>query len=82
MRSISRRQSTQSLSPCASGSDSSFFSVLFSICRMRSRVTPKRSADLLERARLLAEQPEAKLDHLPLALGQRVEARLMSSRRS
>ena len=32
---------TQSLSPCASGSDSSFFSVLFSIWRIRSRVTPK-----------------------------------------
>jgi hypothetical protein len=30
----------QSRSACASGSDSSFFSVLFSICRMRSRVTP------------------------------------------
>jgi hypothetical protein len=31
---------TQSLRPCASGRDSSFFSVLFSIWRMRSRVTP------------------------------------------
>ena len=31
---------TQSLRPCASGSDSSFFSVLFSIWRIRSRVTP------------------------------------------
>ena len=31
---------TQSLSPWASGSDSSFLSVLFSIWRMRSRVTP------------------------------------------
>ena len=31
---------TQSLSPWASGRDSSFFSVLFSIWRMRSRVTP------------------------------------------
>ena len=30
-----------SLRRCASGSPSSFFSVLFSICRIRSRVTPK-----------------------------------------
>ena len=30
-----------SLRRCASGSPSSFFNVLFSICRMRSRVTPK-----------------------------------------
>ena len=27
------------------------------------------AADLLQRARLLSEQPEAQLDHLPLALG-------------
>src|SRR5205807_10612486 len=33
----------------------------------------ERAADLLERARLLALQPEAELDHLPLALGQRLE---------
>ena len=32
---------TQSLRLCASGSDSSFLSVLFSIWRIRSRVTPK-----------------------------------------
>jgi small-conductance mechanosensitive channel len=34
------QRQTQSLRPCASGSPSSFFSVLFSIWRMRSRVTP------------------------------------------
>src|SRR5919198_3638488 len=31
------------------------------------------AADLLERARLPALEPEAQLDHLPLALGQRLE---------
>src|SRR5207253_11019984 len=31
------------------------------------------AADLLERARLLALQPEPQLDHLPLALRQRLE---------
>ena len=34
------RRYTQSLRACASGRPSSFFSVLFSICRIRSRVTP------------------------------------------
>src|SRR5207248_325928 len=33
----------------------------------------ERAADLLERARLLALQAEAELDHLALALRQRVE---------
>ena len=37
-RRLSRQ--TQSRRACASGRPSSFFSVLFSICRMRSRVTP------------------------------------------
>src|SRR5215207_2354410 len=31
------------------------------------------AADLLERARLFAVQPEAELDHLPLPLGERRE---------
>ena len=43
-----------SLRRCASGSPSSFFSVLFSIWRIRSRVTPNARPDLLERPRLLA----------------------------
>ena len=36
----------------------------------------ERAADLLERARRLAEEPEAQLDHLALALGERAESRL------
>ena len=35
-----RSRYTQSFKACASGRPSSFFSVLFSICRIRSRVTP------------------------------------------
>ena len=34
---------------------------------------PERAADLLERQRLVAAQAVAQLDHLALALGQRVE---------
>src|SRR4051812_35258157 len=34
---------------------------------------PERAADLLERARLLAGQPEAHLDDLALALRQRIQ---------
>src|SRR5439155_1737516 len=33
----------------------------------------ERATDLLERARLRSREPEAELDHLPLAVGQRVE---------
>ena len=72
-RAPARRASESSRRPWASGSFCSFLSVLFSIWRMRSRVTPKASADLLERERLLAGQPVAHLDHLALALRQHVE---------
>ena len=36
----------------------------------------ERAPDLLERERLVAEEPEAELDDLPFALGQRVEGLL------
>ena len=51
---------------------SSFFSVLFSICRIRSRVTLNARPTLPRGcAWLRAREAEAELDHLPLALGQR-----------
>ena len=57
------------------GQDSSFFSVLFSIWRIRSRVTPNARPTSSSVHGWLAVQAEAELDHLALALGQRRRAR-------
>src|SRR6266702_3714812 len=51
-----------------------FLSDWFSIGRMRSRLTVERATDLVERARRLAVQPEAGLEHAPLTIAQRLEA--------
>ena len=62
-----------SLRRCASGRPSSFFSVLFSIWRMRSRVTPNARPTSSSVRALWPCEPVAHLDHLALARGQRLE---------
>ena len=57
----------------ASGSCWSFLSVLFSIWRMRSRVTPNAWPTSSSVLRPPAREAVAHLDHLALALGQRVQ---------
>ena len=56
-----------SLRRWASGSPSSFFSVLFSIWRIRSRVTSERASDLLERTAPCGPSGRSASDHLALA---------------
>ena len=62
-----------SLRRCASGSPSSFFSVLFSIWRIRSRVTPNARPTSSSVRAFWPAQPVAHLDHLALARRQRVQ---------
>ena len=62
-----------SLRRWASGSPSSFFSVLFSIWRMRSRVTPNARPTSSSVRALCPREAVAHLDHLALARRQRVE---------
>ena len=52
------------------GQARSFFSDWFSICRMRSRVTLNVAPDLVERARVLAAEPVAELEHAALAVAR------------
>ena len=59
----------------ASARARSFFRPWFSICRIRSRVTLKVAADLVERARLLAVEAVAQLEHAPLAVRERLQDR-------
>jgi len=77
-----RRRPAQeaSRSFCASGSDSSFFSVWFSIWRIRSARDVERAPDLLQRPRPPAREAEAHLDDLALALRQARRARGARSR--
>jgi len=72
----------QSLRPWASGSDSSFFSVLFSIWRIRSRVTPNARPTSSSVQGGSPFRPKRSSITLRSRSGSDPSARSMSSRRS